>query len=309
MEVIIALLILIIVALIFLLFKNNREIKTYNDNIDKLTDEAKRRYNEALQEEIKKKEEFDLWVEEQQTHKNKVLTNIQQEIAQYNTFKTMNEEQLKQLKESLEAEVQEYKNLMDNAYADRQMELSLKIQNQAAELQKLAKTRESAIAAMQKEEEIKQKKAFYSLSINEKDLIDIKILKDIEYKLNNPRVLRMLIWTTFFQKPMGELCDRVLGLKSKIGIYKITNQINSQAYIGQSIDISKRWKEHAKCGLGIDASPTNKLYKAMVEDGLWNFTFELLEECPRAELNEKERFYIDLYKSNNFGYNSTKGTI
>ena len=309
MEIIIVLLILIIVALIILLFKHNKETKVYNDNIDKITAEAKLRYNEVIEEEEKKREEFQQWEREQHAKKEEILSKIQQEVAQYDTFKAMNEEQVKQLKEAMQAEINEYKALLDQAYADRQEEVNKKIESQAAELEKLAKTKESAIAAIQKEEEIKKQKVFYSLSINERDLTDIKILRDIEYKLNNPRILRMLIWTTFFQKPMGELCDRVLGLKSKIGIYKITNQINSQAYIGQSIDISKRWKEHAKCGLGIDASPTNKLYKAMVEDGLWNFTFELLEECPRAELNEKERFYIDLYKSNNFGYNSTKGTI
>lgn len=42
----------------------------------------------------------------------------------------------------------------------------------------------------------------------------------------------------------------------------------------------------------------------MQEQGLENFSFELLEECPRTELNEKENFYIKLYQSDQFGYNS-----
>ena len=29
-----------------------------------------------------------------------------------------------------------------------------------------------------------------------------------------------------------------------IGIYKITNNINNNCYIGQSIHIEERWKEH-----------------------------------------------------------------
>jgi hypothetical protein len=45
----------------------------------------------------------------------------------------------------------------------------------------------------------------------------------------------------------------------------------------------------------------------MLEDGLWNFTFELLEECPREQLNEKEKFYINLYDSYSYGFNSTIG--
>ena len=45
----------------------------------------------------------------------------------------------------------------------------------------------------------------------------------------------------------------------------------------------------------------------MQEEGIWNFSWELLEECPREQLNEKERYYIELYQSESFGYNSTKG--
>jgi group I intron endonuclease len=69
----------------------------------------------------------------------------------------------------------------------------------------------------------------------------------------------------------------------------------------------ERFREHMKCGLGIDTPANNKLYQAMLKEGLSNFTFELLEECAAADLNEKERFYIDLYQSKDFGYNSQSG--
>lgn len=45
----------------------------------------------------------------------------------------------------------------------------------------------------------------------------------------------------------------------------------------------------------------------MQEYGLQSFSWELLEKCDRAELNEKERYYIDLYDSVNYGYNILKG--
>lgn len=61
-----------------------------------------------------------------------------------------------------------------------------------------------------------------------------------------------------------------------------------------------------KAGLGIDASG-NKFYDVMQEQGIDNFTFELLEECSKEQLNEKEAFYIDLYQSLDYGFNSTKG--
>lgn len=62
-----------------------------------------------------------------------------------------------------------------------------------------------------------------------------------------------------------------------------------------------------KCGLGIDTPANNKLYQTMRKEGIDNFTFELLEACSSADLNEKENFYIKLYDSYHFGYNSNTG--
>lgn len=108
-------------------------------------------------------------------------------------------------------------------------------------------------------------------------------------------------------KATSAMCSRVLGTSQVCGIYKITDNTTKQSYIGQSKNISDRWKAHVKCGLGIGASPSNKLYNTMQEHGVYNFTFELLEECPPDKLNEKERFWIEMYQSDSLGMNSTKG--
>ena len=108
---------------------------------------------------------------------------------------------------------------------------------------------------------------------------------------------------------MNQVCANVLGAATAeiSGIYKITNQKNDLVYIGQAVDMSTRWKNHAKAGLGIDTPANNKLYKAMMQDGLENFSFEILEKCSRDQLNEKEKFYIELYQSDKYGYNSIGG--
>ena len=95
----------------------------------------------------------------------------------------------------------------------------------------------------------------------------------------------MLIWSTFYQKPMTTLCNNILGTTAVTGIYKITNLETNQCYIGQAINVADRWKQHCKCGLGIDTPQGNKLYKAMNEYGVHNFSWELLEACSSAELN------------------------
>jgi group I intron endonuclease len=117
----------------------------------------------------------------------------------------------------------------------------------------------------------------------------------------------MLIWQTYWQKPMTALCNQVIGTAIKSGIYKITNIKTKECYIGQEVDIAARWKQHAKCGLGIDTPPANKLYKAIQEYGIWNFSWEVLEECSTKDLNEKEKYYIEAYKSKEYGYNSISG--
>ena len=134
-------------------------------------------------------------------------------------------------------------------------------------------------------------------------------MERVKGQLNKPRILSMLIWKTYWQKQMTELCNNVLGTNAVTGIYKITNQITDECYIGQAANMADRWKQHAKCGLGIDTPAGNKLYRAMQEDGIQNFSWELLEECPRELLNEKEKFYIDLYDSQSFGYNTISAPI
>ena len=175
------------------------------------------------------------------------------------------------------------------------------------ELEKIRKTKAATISAQLKEQEIKNKLAFYCLHPKESDIQDVQILERVKPQLKNPRVLSMLIWSTFFQKDMTTLCNNILGTNAVCGIYKITNQVNNKCYIGQSVDVARRWKDHAKCGLGIDTPVGNKLYKEMQEIGIWNFSWELLEECPRDQLNEKERYYIELYQSKDYGYNTVKG--
>ena len=117
----------------------------------------------------------------------------------------------------------------------------------------------------------------------------------------------MLIWQTYWQ-PLAKIkFPVILKDKTKMGIYKITNSQTGECYIGQAVDIYKRWNQHCKAGLGIDTPPGNKLYKAMQEYGLQNFTFEILLECNRDELNEKEKYFISLYQADTYGYNSNIG--
>ena len=174
----------------------------------------------------------------------------------------------------------------------------------AAEITNMMRAR---VAALQREQNIKDNVSDYCLKVAPEDEADLKMLEELKLRLRKPRILSMLIWQTYFQKQLTTLCNQILGTKTVCGIYKITNQLDNYCYIGQSVDVAKRWAEHVKCGLGIDTPAGNKLYDAMQKNGIQHFSFELLEECPRASLNEKEREYINIYDSYNLGYNSNSG--
>ena len=89
-----------------------------------------------------------------------------------------------------------------------------------------------------------------------------------------------------------------------IGIYKITNTKNEKSYIGQSTNIEERWKQHKQA---IQTSDKSWYPLARQEsDGIDDFTFSVLQECKKEELDELEDYWIDYYKSYLNGYNQTK---
>ena len=203
-----------------------------------------------------------------------------------------------------------YNNKQEEAIAafERTKEIcQAKLAQEEAELAKIRATRIAAQEALLREEELRDNKAFFTVSIDKANEHDLKILKSITSQLTNPRPVLMAIWETFYRKGANDLAARVLKAEKVTGIYKITHIDSGICYIGQARDIKERWREHIKCGLGIDVKTCNGLYADMLKYGIEEFAFELLEECPIAQLDEKEAYYIQLYDSYNYGYNGTRG--
>lgn len=93
-----------------------------------------------------------------------------------------------------------------------------------------------------------------------------------------------------------------------IGIYKFTNKINGKSYIGQSINLEKRKKEHEhNCFNPNYCNYDSKFYRALRKYGLENFDYEVLENCTKEQLNEREVYWIFYFNSYQDGYNSTLG--
>lgn len=92
------------------------------------------------------------------------------------------------------------------------------------------------------------------------------------------------------------------------GIYKITNIVTNKKYIGQSINIKRRWREEKTAAFSSkDLEYNSVLSKAIRKYGLNNFKFEVIEECEKEKLNERERYWIQYYNSYLKGYNCNLG--
>lgn len=91
-----------------------------------------------------------------------------------------------------------------------------------------------------------------------------------------------------------------------IGVYKITNNLDKKSYIGISVNIEKRWNAH-KNPYNWSREANKILYRAFVKYGIQNFSFTVLEECSVEELEEKEKYYIEMYDTYKNGYNATAG--
>lgn len=92
------------------------------------------------------------------------------------------------------------------------------------------------------------------------------------------------------------------------GIYKYENLINHKCYIGQSIDIKKRQREHKNASFNPKHSDYDlAIHCAIRKYGLENFSIEILEECEKDRLNELEVKWIKHYDSYKNGYNETEG--
>ena len=91
------------------------------------------------------------------------------------------------------------------------------------------------------------------------------------------------------------------------GIYIIQNVANGMFYIGGSVDICRRWREHRKT-LRNGNHANSYIQKDYDSHGEVMFRFDILEICnsdsSKIYLLEREQFWLDLLRAASIGYNS-----
>ena len=157
--------------------------------------------------------------------------------------------------------------------------------------------------------ELEEKQDFYRIILTDEDKEDIHYLISIINNVRNKQLLYKLIWSEYLQKPFNEMLKRILeGKEIRCVIYKITNLKTGEIYIGKTkAEVSKRWTEHIKTSLNIGTIARSKIHTKLFEH--WDdFSFEVLEKVSdETLLSSREKFYIDFYQSNVYGYNMNSG--
>lgn len=242
------------------------------------------------------REHIEYQIQNEKAHLKSLQDNVEQQKKSFEDFEKLEKENIMKNLRDFQIQVNEDK----AEYAEQ-------IQLLQSSLDKLKRQKAATIEAFQREQAVQDSKDDYRIIIEDNDKADIDILNSFKNRLSNPEILSKLIWSTYFQKKAKALFINIVGTEKVCGIYKITNINDMKCYVGQSVDIANRFTQHCRCGCGIKTPKDNKLYAAMLKDGLGQFTFEIVEICPQEELNEKEKYYIDVYNSVNYGFNSQDG--
>lgn len=251
---------------------------------------------------------------------DKIRDNIQIQNNIYTSLLKSNEEFKKtaeaQVHEYYEAKLKEANTQLEQNYkaaaADLQEQIDAIVQKKEQkqqELQDIEAKQLAYIEAQNRQKQIEANQDFYRLVIDKQDQQDVKALRELQYHFFRKESIDKLIWEVYYKPAYDALVARLFGNKTKVcGIYKITDLTSGQSYIGQSVDVKERFRQHIKASLAFSGA-TNKLYQTLQKVGQYNFTFEVLEEVERPKLNEREAYWIDFYKTRDYGLNSMRGNV
>lgn len=275
--------------------------------------EEKQKIVEKLESLKNAEDEYDAQLKDKETQLQHLVEIINNKKEIQNTQLELLQEQMSAAADKLGKEFQESRDQYEKEFLQAQQETingykeQIQVWNNLltvtkSELEKYRKLVECAVLENKRTEEKKEKENFYRLQLAVEDLEEISKLREVSKYLRDKEPLNKVIWKVYYENPYTDLIGRVLGKQVHTGIYKITNLTNGMCYVGQAVNVADRWKQHIKRGMGAEAPTRNKLYPAMLAIGVENFSFELIEDCTKEELNEKEQYWQDFFKAKEFGY-------
>lgn len=301
---------ILLVFILILLITNFVQIKRFEkyfgqyENIHEVIEGERRTRTRDLNHQMEMRRlELQQQLEEERKLLRDETESLRKELyLDYDSKRMKEQEDFLTLQRSLEREKQKLKENFE--LESKQIEQDKELIQEA--LDELKARKENTIKIIKEQEKEENELDFHRITFSEDEIMDIELLKQVEKKLHNKDVLRKLIYKTYIERPMNEMFAR-LNIAASPGIYKIEHIESKKVYIGQSANVKNRLRDHLKSAVGISTIANQAVHEAMAAEGIENFTFHLLDECGREKLNEREKYWIDFYKSNEWGYNRTRG--
>ena len=308
-------LIIIIIVLVILLTRKRtldqseaialkNEVKQLQKDIEKNEDDLSDIMVKLEFEEAKYKK----LVNEELNNVNKIIedTKNQQEIQLQNY--------LNEKKQNIEAEIISIENKyaekelqLVNEYSENVASITQKIDEYMNKLNDSQQLYESILGPLKQYEKDQQERLFYTIQVPEEYREDINyLLTVVNAQVKHPDIISKLVWAEYVKPYMDDMIKRV-GIKDEPGIYKITHIDSGKPYIGKSTNVKKRLQDHIKSSVGISSIADQFVHHEILKTGLWNWTFEVITYCDKDKLSELEKYYINFFKTQEFGYNRKEG--
>mgnify|MGYP003299523627 CR=1 FL=1 len=275
--------------------------KLHQSQLNNLDNEIKR-FDEVLKEKEKRYEEVN---QDLETYRKGKINEIDSAGAEYEKRKRL----------LIDASVTQYRKLkIDEAnsqleqkqfYINNLEEQINKVQN---ELEEERIKRAAINEELRKAEEKEKYNEIHSVQLTDNEKEDIHFLLSLEDRMHNKQILYKLVWSTYLQQAYKNTFHNILGSRDpKNVIYCIENINTGKKYIGKtSAEVSKRWTEHIKTSLNIGSIKSTNIHKALYNH--WDeFIFYILIETEKEKLSEMEKYYINFYESDKYGYNIKAG--
>ena len=161
--------------------------------------------------------------------------------------------------------------------------------------------------AIMRQRAIDEQQDFYRVCLAPETANDVSVLNMARQNLKKPEIIDKIIYDNYISKPVLEMVKRVLQNTTCSGIYKITCLKTGEIYIGKSTDIKSRWQQHCKSAFNCGTIAHSLLHTKMKQHGIEQFTFEVVEQVPKDQLSEREKFYINFYQTKETGLNERNG--
>ena len=302
-------------------------IRKEQSTIEQATEKQKQKIEQLIKEEIQQQIDLEKDIKaaqkdreiamqraaEAQAATERVLASEQGRLAaELQRRKELDEVQFEQEKEKRQQYIDLYfaqlNEQQEHIYKQKKEGLSAEIEQLQSELDEWKNKQDAINQEIRRQQELEDSVNFHRIQLKESDKSDIHFLLSIEDNINNKELLHKLIWTEYIQRPFNQMINSVFGSKVPKNVIYCIEDINThKKYIGKtSAEVSKRWTDHIKNSLNIGTIKRQNIHDALYNH--WDeFTFTIIEEVKDDKLGDREKFYINFFQTDKYGFNIKSG--